>query len=67
MSTEMTARCYVCHLTRYVNRALALGDEETATAFARDLMELYRKEVQKSEEAALEDFVATTRLLASRV
>lgn len=42
MSTEMTARCYVCHLTRYVNRALALGDEETATAFARDLMELYR-------------------------
>lgn len=30
-------------------------------------LELYRKEVQKSEEAALEDFVSTTRVLASQI
>ena len=30
-------------------------------------LELYRKEVQKSEEAALEDFVSTTRVLASQM
>ena len=30
-------------------------------------LELYRKEVQKSEEAALEDFVSTTRILASQM
>lgn len=29
-------------------------------------LELYRKEVQKSEEAALEDFISTTRILASQ-
>ena len=30
-------------------------------------LELYRKEVQKNEEAALEDFVSTTRILASQM
>lgn len=30
-------------------------------------LELYRKQVQKSEEAALEDFVSTSRVLASQM
>ena len=30
-------------------------------------LELYRKEVQRSEELALEDFVSTSRILASRM
>lgn len=30
-------------------------------------LEIYRKEVQRSEELALEDFVSTTRILASQM
>ena len=30
-------------------------------------LEMYRKEVQRSEELALEDFVSTTRILASQM
>ena len=37
----MTTQCYLCHLKRYVELARSLGDEETAAAFARDLMQLY--------------------------
>ena len=41
MSIGMDAQCYLCHLRRNVETARSLGDEETATAFARALMELY--------------------------
>ena len=41
MSIGMDAQCYLCHLRRNVETARSLGDEETATAFAKALMELY--------------------------
>ena len=41
MSVAMDARCFACHLNRNVNAALKLGDEATATAFAKELMGLY--------------------------
>ena len=37
----MDAQCYLCHLRRHLDNARALGDEATATAFAKDLMQLY--------------------------
>jgi uncharacterized protein with ATP-grasp and redox domains len=37
----MDAQCLICHFRRNVETARSLGDEETATAFARALMELY--------------------------
>lgn len=37
----MNAQCLVCHLRRNVETARSLGDEDTATAFAKALMELY--------------------------
>ncbi len=37
----MNATCYECHLRKNLETAAALGDEKTATAFARDLMRLY--------------------------
>ena len=37
----MAAQCYVCHLKRNVDTARNLGGEAAATAFARDLMQLY--------------------------
>lgn len=37
----MNAQCYICHFKRNVERALSLGSEETATAFAKELMALY--------------------------
>ena len=41
MSIPMDAQCYVCHLKRNVETARKLGGEAAATAFARDLMQLY--------------------------
>ena len=41
MSIGMDAQCFLCHLRRNVETARKLGDEETATAFAKALMELY--------------------------
>ncbi len=37
----MNATCYVCHLRKTLETAQSLGDEKTATAFARELMQLY--------------------------
>ena len=37
----MNTQCYLCYLQRNVELARSLGDEETATAFAKDLMALY--------------------------
>ena len=41
MSIGMDSQCYLCHLRRNVETARSLGDEQTATAFAKALMELY--------------------------
>lgn len=37
----MDSQCFLCHLRRHVGNARKLGDEATATAFAKDLMRLY--------------------------
>ena len=41
MSIGMDAQCLLCHFRRNVETARSLGDESTATAFAKALMELY--------------------------
>lgn len=41
MSVPMDTQCLLCHLRRHVENARKLGDEEKATAFAKDLMRLY--------------------------
>ena len=41
MSIGMDAQCYLCHFRRNVETARAMGDEEKATEFARELMKLY--------------------------
>lgn len=41
MSLGMDAQCLLCHFRRNVETARSLGDESTATAFAKALMELY--------------------------
>lgn len=38
---EMDTLCYLCYLQRNSDIAHTLGDEETATAFLRDVMKLY--------------------------
>lgn len=42
MSVPMSSRCYECHMGKNLKTARLLGDEATATAFAKELMELYR-------------------------
>ena len=37
----MDTACFLCHLRRHIENARKLGDEATATAFAKDLMALY--------------------------
>lgn len=37
----MNATCLACHFKKNLETAQALGDEKTATAFAKDLMRLY--------------------------
>ena len=41
MSMEMNSVCYQCHLGRNLDTARSLGDEEKATAFAKELMQMY--------------------------
>ena len=41
MSLGMDAQCLLCHFRRNVETARAMGDEATATEFAKALMELY--------------------------
>ena len=41
MSISLDAQCIVCHIRRHVDTALTLGDGDTATAFAKELMKLY--------------------------
>ena len=41
MSIPMNAQCYLCHLKRNTEAALAMAGEAAATAFAKGLMQLY--------------------------
>ena len=41
MSIAMDAQCIVCHIRRHVSTALTLGDPDTATRFAKELMRIY--------------------------
>ncbi len=41
MSVRLHAQCYSCLLSRNTAKALTLGDDATAAAFARELMQLY--------------------------
>lgn len=41
MGIKMNWRCFQCHFNKHVDTASRLGDSDTATAFAKDLMRLY--------------------------
>ena len=41
MSLGADSRCFQCHLRRYLDLARKHGDEQKATAFAKELMRLY--------------------------
>lgn len=41
MSIAIDATCYLCHLKKNLEIAMGMGDQKTATAFARDLMQVY--------------------------
>lgn len=60
MSIGMDAQCYLCHLRRNVETARSLGDEATATAFAKALMELY---LETPPEAASPTIAPATNAL----
>lgn len=42
MSLPMTAECLLCHFDRNMKKAIALGDEAKALAFAKELMGVYQ-------------------------
>ncbi len=39
MSLGLSTECILCHLNRHIEKARTLGDEATATAFAKELMQ----------------------------
>ena len=41
MGVGMNSECFVCQIKRYSGIARELGDDATATAFARDMMRIY--------------------------
>ena len=41
MSIPMNSHCIQCHLTKNLERARQLGDDATATAFAKELLSVY--------------------------
>ena len=41
MAIAMTSQCLLCHFKRYLTKAQGLGDEKTAMAFGRELMQTY--------------------------
>ena len=47
------SECYLCQLKRNVETARALGDEETATAFCRALMQLFAEQPSDMPSPAL--------------
>lgn len=59
----MDSECMVCHLQRNVQLAQKLGDDKTATAFARELMRLY---LSAPEDVSSPHFAMGTEALLSR-
>lgn len=53
MRMTMDAQCMVCHFKRNVDTARALGDEATATAFAKALMALYLSQPEGTNTPAI--------------
>ena len=43
MSLTITSECLLCHFNRNITKARSLGGEQTATEFARRLMQIYLK------------------------
>ena len=41
MGMAMTSTCLLCHFKRYLTKAQGLGDEATAMAFGKELMQIY--------------------------
>lgn len=60
---RMNSECLVCHLQRNVQLAQKLGDEETATAFAKELMKMY---LQAPENVTSPHFALGTEALLSQ-
>lgn len=53
MSIEINTECLLCHLRRNLETARSLGDEQTAMAFARELMGLYLDVPEDASSSAL--------------
>ena len=60
MGVKMNWRCFLCHFGKHVDTASHLGDEETVTAFSKDLMRLY---LSAPEDASLTWFGTGTNAL----
>lgn len=43
MSVTFNVDCLLCHMNKHLSEVRALGDDQTNMAFARELMELYRR------------------------
>lgn len=63
MSVHANTQCLLCHLERNVALARTLGTEETATAFAKELMKLY---ISAPEGASAPFFAPETARLFHR-
>ena len=53
MGIAMNTECILCHLNKNIATARSLGDEETATEFARELMKLHLSLPEGSNSACL--------------
>lgn len=53
MSMKMNTLCYQCHMNRSLETAHALGDEATATAFLKELMQLYAELPEEASSPTL--------------
>ena len=53
MSIQMNTLCYQCHMNRSLETAHALGDEATAAAFLKELMQLYANLPEESSSPTL--------------
>ena len=57
MSIPMDAMCFQCHLRRNLDTARQFGDEKKATAFAKELMQLYLRLPEESSSPELGPWV----------
>ena len=53
MKIGMNATCLRCHFGKNMETAIALGDEEAALAFGKDLMRNYSKSSPKKQDIFL--------------